>query len=84
MADFRIQPLFEHLAQAFAFERIAQTGIEWVDVGREPAFTPKVIVGILEGREHVLRVQSQPSRHIGEKTAAQLGVRLAGLGFVGV
>ena len=81
--DHLVEPLAEDLAQALAFERVGQTRIEGVDVGRQLAFTPEVVPGVLVGGKDVLGIERQTARHAREETARLALGDLAVLALVG-
>ena len=53
MADRALEPAFKHAPQTIAFERVFQMRIKGVDVGRQRALAPEIVVGILETRQDV-------------------------------
>ena len=71
VTDHLVEPLAEDLAQALALQRVGQTGVEGIDIGRQLALTPEVVPGVLVSRKHELRIEGQTARD-----AAQELVRL--------
>ena len=59
VADDAVQPLFEHPAYPFAFERIVEPGVERIDVHRQPAFAPQVVPHVLVGGEYVAAAHAE-------------------------
>ena len=58
VAHHLVQPLFEHLDETRALQRVGELGIERIDVHRQAPLTPQVVERILERREHEFRIET--------------------------
>ena len=77
IADFTVELLLEHAAQAHALHLVAEFGIERVHIDRQAAFAPQVVPDVFIGAEHVSVAQAQLRR---QRPGEALGV---GAGVVG-
>ena len=73
VADRVRQPLREDLGQARPLERVVDARIERVDVDRQPALAPQVVIDVLEGREDVFGRDAQALGDALEETPGMLG-----------
>ena len=69
MPHHLVQALAEDLAQAVAFQRVGQAGVERIDIGRQAALAPQVVPGVLVGGEDVLRIEPQALGHADQELA---------------
>src|SRR5574343_1360080 len=84
MTDRVLEALREHLHQAFALQRIVDARIEVIDVARQAAFAPQVVIDILEGWEYILRGNAQALGYAPQELAGLLGGGAIVLAFVGI
>jgi hypothetical protein len=74
VADHAVEPLLEHTAHAFAFERIVQPGVERIDVRRQFAFAPQVVPDVFKRREGVLALDAEAAcQHVQEARGVTFG-----------
>ncbi|MCY1214496.1 hypothetical protein D9M72_263100 [compost metagenome] len=83
VADHRVELLREHAAQAHAFEFVVELGVEGVDVHRQAAFAPQVVVGVLVAGLDVALGEAQLVRQHGGEAARVLARVVRGKALVG-
>ena len=77
IANFTVELLLKHPAQAHAFHLVAELGIKRVHIDRQAALAPQVVPDVFIGAEHVGVAQAQLC---GQRPGEALGV---GAGVVG-
>ena len=84
VADGVGQALREHLGQPFALQRIIDPRIEGIDIARQAALAPQVVVDVLIGREDMLGRHPQALGHPLQEAAGLLGAGAVVLALVGI
>ena len=84
VADGVLQPLGEHLHQAFALHFVVDARIEGIDIARQAAFAPHVVIDVLESREDMLGGNAQALGNAAQEMAGLLGSHAVIDTFVGV
>ena len=67
ITHFLLEALAEHLAQSLSLHRVIELRIQRIDVRRQPALAPQVVIDVFETGEDVRGGQAQALRHAAQQ-----------------